>query len=320
MTDQPELVTLNDMLAAQAVIQAKVHRTPLTSSTYFSQQTKANLFLKLELFQKTGSFKVRGVTNKLSSLTAEEKANGVITLSAGNHAQAVAWGAAQYNIPATVVMPANSVPSKQAATRGYGGDVILTKGSLLDTCLALQKERNLYLVHPFDDPKIIAGHGTLGLEIVDDVPEVDVVLVGVGGGGLISGVAAAVKAKRPTARVIGVEPEGAPTMTESLAKGEPVHLSSTNTVADGLSAPFVGHHNLAHVQQWVDEVVLVSDSEILQALRLIWARCKVLAEPAACASIAALLSGKVSVPTGANVVCVISGGNVDLASIQRLLS
>ena len=319
MAQNAELVTLDEILQARETIAGKVHRTPMTHSSYFSDQVDSEVFLKLELFQKTGSFKVRGVTNKMQSLTDEEKEKGVISLSAGNHAQAVAWGAAQYNIPATIIMPANSVSSKQAATRDYGGEVLLTDGNLLDYCLAVQKARDLYLVHPFDDPKIIAGHGTAGLEIVEDVPNADVVIVGIGGGGLISGIAAAIKAKNPRTRIIGVEPEGAPTMTRSLAKGAPEHLSELNTVADGLAAPFVGQHNLNHVQQFVDEVLLVSDVEILNALTLIWSRCKVLAEPAACASVAALLSGKIEIPSGATVVCMISGGNVDLAGIQALL-
>ncbi|MEM7030707.1 MAG: threonine/serine dehydratase [Chloroflexota bacterium] len=319
MTDAKHLVSHDDILQAQDVIKDKVHRTPTMRSSYFSDQLGLNLHLKLELFQKTGSFKVRGVTNKMKSLTPQEKQNGVISLSAGNHAQAVAWGAAQYGIPATIIMPANSVPSKQAATQGYGGEVLLTDGNLLDYCLEVQQARNLYLVHPFDDLKIIAGHGVAGVEVMEDVPDVDTVLVGIGGGGLISGVATAIKSQNPSVTVIGVEPTGAPTMTRSLAKNAPEHLSQLNTVADGLAAPFVGQHNLHHVQQFVDEVILVTDAEILQALRLIWERCKVLAEPAACASVAALLSGKVRPKPGSTVLCMISGGNVDLAAVQTLL-
>jgi threonine dehydratase len=315
----PELVHLDQIYQAREIISAKVHRTPLMGSTYLSEATNTHLSLKLELFQKTGSFKVRGVTNKMNSLTDVEKRNGVISLSAGNHAQAVAWGAAQYGIPATLIMPANSVPAKQAATRGYGAEVLLTDGHLLDYCLQIQKERDLYLVHPFDDPKIIAGHGTIGLEIVEDVPEVEYVIVGIGGGGLMSGISAAVKQLKPDVTVIGVEPEGATTMTQSLAKGEPVYLDSVNTIADGLAAPFVGKHNLRHVQEFVDDIVIVSDDEIRSAMRDVWARCKVVAEPAACASVAALLSEKVKLPAGANVVCMVSGGNVNWDVLGSLL-
>ena len=313
------LVQLDQIRQAWQTIGRKVHRTPLMGSTFFSEATNTNLSLKLELFQKTGSFKVRGVTNKMNSLTDDEKRNGVISLSAGNHAQAVAWAAAQYGIPATLIMPTNCVPAKQAATRGYGAEVMLTDGHLLDYCLQIQKERDLYLVHPFDDPKIIAGHGTIGLEIIEDVPDVEYVIVGIGGGGLMSGISAAVKQLKPDVTVIGVEPEGATTMTQSLAKGEPVYLDSVNTIADGLAAPFVGQHNLRHVQEFVDEIVIVSDDDIRAAMKDIWARCKVVAEPAACASVAALVSGKISVPTEANVVCMVSGGNVDWDVLGSLI-
>jgi threonine dehydratase len=217
-------------------------------------------------------------------------------------------------------MPANSVQSKVEATRNYGGEVLFTDGNLLEFCLSIKKERNLYLVHPFDDPKVIAGHGSLGLEIVEDIPDVDVVIVGIGGGGLISGIAAAVKAKKPDVKVIGVEPQGACAMSQSLQKGEPVHLDRVDTVADGLSAPFAGEYTLAHVQKFVDDVVIVSDAEILKALRIIWERCKVLAEPAASSTLAALLSNKIEIPEGAAVVCVLSGGNVNMDDIQKLIN
>ena len=313
------IVTLEEILAAREVISSRVHRTPTVSASYLGQLTGTKLHLKLELFQKTGSFKVRGVINKLSSLRQAERKKGVISLSAGNHAQAVAWAAQQFGIQSTIIMPAKSVQSKLDATRGYGGEVLQTDGNLLEFCLSVQEERDLLLVHPFDDPEIIAGHGTIGLEILEDLPEPDYVIVGVGGGGLISGIAAAVKGRRPETKIIGVEPEGAPTMSRSLAEQAPVHLDRIDTIADGLGAPFVGHLNLVHVQRFVDEVVMVSDAEILRALRLVWERCKVLAEPAASASVAALLSNKIEIPEGARVVCVLSGGNVDLDGIHNLL-
>ena len=312
------LTTLAEIRAAREIIKDKVHRTPLAYSTFFSEATGANVYLKHELFQKTGSFKVRGVSNKMVSLTDEEKRKGVVTLSAGNHAQAVAWSATQYGIPSTVVMPAKSLVSKQEATRGYGGEVILSHGNLLEDCLRIQKERDLYLVHPFDDLKIIAGHGTCGLEIMEDVPNVDVVIVAVGGGGLISGVAAAVRQIKPNTIVYGVEPEGADGMMRSLAKGEPVSLS-VNTIADGLAAPFVGEHTLRHTQAFVDQVVTVSDDEIRAALKLLWERTKLFGEPAAAAPLAAMLNNKLDIPAEANVVAIVCGGNVDLNSLQNLL-
>ena len=314
------LVTLDQIKQAWSVIKNKVHRTPMIRSTYFSNKTGHNIYLKEELFQKTGSFKVRGVSNKMHSLTAEQRAKGVVTISAGNHAQAVAWSAAQYGTSATVVMPANSVVSKQEATRDYGGEVILTDGPLLDTMLKIQKERDLVFVHPFDDPLIIAGHGTCGLEIVEDLPTIDVVLIGVGGGGFISGVAAAVKQLAPQAKIYGIEPEGAPTMTKSLEKGEPVTLGAIETIADGLSAPFAGEHNLAHVQAFVDDIILVSEEEIKHALRLIWDRTKLLAEPAAAAAMAGLLTSKLDIPAGSNVCAIMCGGNVNFDDVSNLLS
>jgi len=316
----PTLITLDQISAARQVIADRIHHTPTISAGYLGQLAQVRLQLKLELLQKTGSFKVRGVLNNLHHLSMAEKQKGVITLSAGNHAQALAWAAGQLNIPATVVMPATAVRSKVEATQGYGGQVILTAENLLDTCLQLQKERDLTLVHPFDHPMTIAGQGTVGLEVVEAVPDVEVVIVGVGGGGLISGVGAALKSSKPAVRIIGVEPEGAPTMSHSLARGEPVHLDRLNTIADGLAAPFVGPHTLAHTQAYVDQMVLVSDDQIGQAMRLIIERCKVVAEPAAAATVAALLSGKIDLPAGAKVVCLLSGGNVDLDSLQRLLA
>lgn len=319
MLPETDLVQPSDLQAARERIAGRVHRTPTMGSAYLGERSGTRVFLKLELFQKTGSFKVRGVLNRLHRLTPEERARGVVTLSAGNHAQALAWAAAESGIRATVVMPAGAVRSKVEATRGYGGEVVLTEGDLLGTCLAIQEERGLTLVHPFDDPLVIAGQGTVGMEILEDVPEADVVIAGVGGGGLIAGVAAAVGAGRPGARVIGVEPEGAPTMTRSLERGEPARLERLDTVADGLAAPFAGRHNLAHVQRLVDRVLLVEDREIVQAMRLLLERCKVLAEPAAAASVAALLSGRLDLPRGATVVCVLSGGNIDAERLRTLL-
>ncbi len=312
------LVSCEEIDRAWLQIADHVHRTPLGQSSYFSQRIGTPIYLKQELFQKTGSFKVRGVLNKLQSLPADASEKGVITLSAGNHAQAVAWAATQSAIPATVVMPANSVVSKQMATREYGGEVILTEDNLLATCLEIQAERGAYLVHPFDDRLIIAGHGTVGNEILQDVPDVDVVVVGVGGGGLIAGVAAAIKQVRPKVRIIGVEPEGAAAMTKSLAKGEPVHLDKVDTIADGLAAPFVGEHNLRHVQAFVDQVVLVREDDIRVALRMIWERTKLLAEPAAATTLAALLTEKVSFQPGEKVCCILCGGNVDLDNLPSL--
>jgi threonine ammonia-lyase medium form len=319
MASEKNLIGQADILAAREVIAGRVHRTPVVGSSYLGERAKVRLFFKLELFQKTGSFKPRGVLNKLHHLSPIDKQKGVITLSAGNHAQALAWAATGLGVLSTVVMPASSLRSKIEATQGYGGEVILTEGDLLETCLTIQRERGLTLVHPFDDPMIIAGQGTVGMEILEDMPEVDAVIVGVGGGGLISGIATALKAEKPAVKVIGVEPEGASAMAQSLRRGEPMHLDRVNTVADGLAAPFAGQHTLAHVQAYVDDMVIVSDEEIVEAMGLILERCKVVAEPAAASTLAALLSDQVSLPQGSTVVCVLSGGNVDRERLKALL-
>lgn len=313
------MVELSQILSAAEYIRGRLHRTPVARSTFLGEQIGGRLLLKLEMFQKTGSFKPRGVLNNLRHLTQAEKRRGVISLSAGNHAQALAYAAAQEGIASTIVMPANAVESKVDATRTYGGEVIQTAGDLLETTLRIQAERDLTLVHPFDHPMTIAGTGTVGLEILEDVPDVDVVVAGIGGGGLISGIAAAIKQRKPKTTVIGVEPEGAPGMTRSLARGEPVHLDRVSTIADGLAAPFVGEHNLAHVQRYVDEVVVVTDEEIVRALVLILERCKVLAEPAAAATLAALCSARYRVPPASTVVCVLSGGNIDHVRLRSIL-
>lgn len=319
MSANTPLITLQDAEAAREVIAGRLHRTPVMRSTYLGEQAGVRLWLKMELFQKTGSFKPRGVLNRLSHLSAEEKARGVITLSAGNHAQAVAWATQQAGISALVVMPAGAVQSKVAATRGYGAEIVQTDGDLMETCLALQKERDLTLIAPFDHLDVIAGQGTVGLEIVEDVPDVDWVFVGVGGGGLISGISAVVSAQRPAASIIGVEPENSDVMSRSLKSGRPIPAQRMKTIADGLAAPFTGFHNLAHVQTFVDQMITVSDDQIVQAMRLIMERCKVVPEPAGAASVAGLLSGKAGVTPGATVVCVVSGGNVDRERLKQLL-
>jgi threonine dehydratase len=315
------LVSLDDVRRAREVIAGRVHRTPLLSATLLGRQTGTRLFVKAENLQKTGSFKPRGVLNKLRSLTPEEKRRGLITISAGNHAQALAYAAAVEGLRCVVVMPESASPTKVAASRGYGAEVVLhgTVHEALEEMHELRESRGLTLVHPYDDPFVIAGQGTVGLEILEDLPDVDLVIVPVGGGGLISGIAAAVKRARPSARVIGVEPEGAPTVTDALRAGRPVRLERVATIADGLTAPIAGDHTLAHVRALVDEVVLVSDDEIAEALRVVLQYTKLLAEPAGAAGIAALLARRVTVPADARAAAVVSGGNADLARLRQVL-
>ena len=319
MANSDALVGLDDIRGAAEVIAPHVHRTPITSSAYLGDLIGVELHLKLEMFQKTGSFKPRGVLNKMANLSDAEKMRGVVSLSAGNHAQALAYAATMAGAPSVIVMPSGAVRAKVEATRGYGGEVVLTDEDLLKTALGIQRERGMTLVHPFDDLHTIAGTGTLGLELLGDVPQVDVAICGIGGGGLISGVAAALKLQKPDVRVIGVEPEGAPGMTLALEKGEPVHMTTLDTVADGLAAPFVGQRNLDHVRAFVDDVITVQDSQIVEAMRLLLERVKVLAEPAGAASLAALISGQVELRGGESVVCALSGGNVDGGRLAELL-
>ena len=313
------MIKLRDITNAQQIIAGRVHRTPLMSSMTLGRRTNAHLHFKAEVFQKTGSFKPRGAINKLHHLTAEERKRGVITISSGNHAQGLAYAASLFGISATVVMPHTTPANKVSATRGYGAEVVLTEGDIFTTCLEIQKERNLTLVHPFDDPHVVAGQGTIGLEILDDLPEVDAVFVPVGGGGLISGIATAIKLSKPAVKIVGVEPIGASAMWQSLQRKALVHLDKIDTIAEGLATPFVGELNLALVQKYVDELVLVSDDEMIEALGLILEWCKILTEPAGAAGFAALLFKKANIPSGSEVVCLLSGGNIDSSRLGHLL-
>ena len=313
-------LTLEDIEGARRRIDDRVHHTPIFTATTLGEMADLNLSLKAELFQKTGSFKPRGVFNKLLSMDDAERSRGLVSLSAGNHAAALAYAARALRTNATIVMPATVVPAKIEATRGYGGEVVLTEERLLEVCLEIQRERNLVLVHPFDDLSVMAGQGTVGLEILEDVPDADAVIVPIGGGGLISGIATAVKLQRPSVELIGVEPEGADAMSQSLEQGRPVHLDHVETVADGLAAPFAGEHTFPHVQRLVDGIVRVSDQDIVKALRLLIGRCKLAAEPSGAAALAALLTGRTGLRAGSRVVCVVSGGNVAMDRLRSLLS
>lgn len=318
MNAAPALVTLSDVQSAAERIRGFVHRTSQQSSAYLSDAVGAVVSLKLELFQKTGSFKARGVINTLRQLSEIDRKRGVISLSAGNHAQALAWGASQLGIESTIVMPMTAVASKVAATKGYGGTVVQTDGDLLAAALQLQAERGLTLVHPFDDVRVIAGQGTVGLEIMEDEPHVDVVIVACGGGGLLSGVAAAVKQLRPDVRIIGVEPEGANSMRLSLDAGSPQRVPRLNTVADGLAAPFAGVHNYAHVKTFVDDLLVVPDSDIIAGMRVLMERCKLFAEPSAGAAIAPLMNGMLSFDSNTRIVPIVCGGNIDLERLHTI--
>jgi threonine dehydratase len=305
-------VTIDDVERAARTIAGRVHRTPLLRSGTLSEQLDADVRFKAELFQRTGSFKVRGALNRLTQLTDEEKGRGVISISAGNHAQAVAWAAREEGIDALIVMWQGADALKVAATRGYGAAIDqeaespTTAFDRLDVLLA---ETGRTLVHPFNEPAVIAGQGTIALEILEDGPVPDVVIVPVGGGGLVSGIAVALKARRPDVRVIGVEPELSTALHDGLAAGRSVPVTPASK-ADALSAPFAGDNCVEICAALGVELVLVSDDDLSGAFRWLYARMKLACELGAAASTAALLSGKVAVDPGQNVVALVSGGNV----------
>lgn len=315
------MIGLEEVQAAQRLIAGRLHRTPLVSSTKIGEMLGVPLFFKVECWQKTGSFKVRGVLNKLATLSQAERQAGLVAASAGNHAQALAWAAAAENLACTVVMPETAPAAKIAATQAYGAKISFqpTFFTLFSHAQELAAEHGYTFVPPFDDPAIVAGQGTIGLEILEDLPEAATVVVAIGGGGLIAGVALAIKSLRPDVRVIGVEPTGAAKMWQSRQQGRAMRLESVQTIADGLAAPFAGELPFAIVQKYVDDLVLVSDDEIRQAMVLILERTKILAEPAGAASLAALLSGKIDLAPKSPVVAIISGGNVDVARLGQLL-
>jgi threonine dehydratase len=299
---------VEDLLAAREAIAGRLHRTPMFSSAMLGELTGARVFLKAELFQKTGSFKTRGVLTNLAAITPEQRARGVISISAGNHAQALAWGARAEGLDALLVMWRGASEAKIEATRAYGAEVDLEAGGpaeAFERLAELEGETGRTLVHAFDHPLTIAGQGTVGLEIVEDLPEADVLVVPVGGGGLISGIAVAAQGRR----VVGVEPELSRAMYEALAAGKPVHVTP-ESIADGLSPPFAGEHCLAICRERVEQVVLLTENELKEGMRFCYRAAKLAAEPAGAAAIAALLAGKVPLSPGETVVAVVSGGNV----------
>jgi threonine dehydratase len=315
-------LSLDDVVAAREAIGGRLHRTPTFTSATLSRLTGAEVFLKAELFQRTGSFKPRGVLTKLASLTADEKRAGVITISAGNHAQAVAWASAREGIDALVVMWETASATKVEAARGYGAAVDTEAAGIPEAFERLERlrvESGRTLVHPYDDPVVIAGQGTIGLEITEDVPDADVVLVQVGGGGLISGIATAVKGMRPGTRVVAVEPELSAALHESLEAGRPVTVQPTS-IADGLAGPYAGERCVEICSALGVESVLVSEDELAEGFRFVYARAKLACEVAGAATTAALLAGKVQLAGGERVVAVVSGGNIAPETASAILA
>jgi threonine dehydratase len=306
-----------DVEAAAAVIAGRLHRTPLFSSETLGARFGGRAFLKAELFQKTGSFKPRGVLVKLASLTADEKAKGVISISAGNHAQALAWAAAAEGIDCLLVTWRDASPPKVAATRGYGARVDQEAADHIEAfarVAQLERESGRTLVHPFDDPLIVAGQGTVGLEIAQDASDVDVVVVPVGGGGLVSGIASAL----PDKRIVAVEPESSATLHMALGAGEPVEFAP-KSIADALNAPIAGRLPLQICTELGVESILVTDDDIRAGFRFLYERAKLAAEPGAAAGVGALLAGKVPEVDGETVAVVVSGGNVAAETAAAIL-
>jgi threonine dehydratase len=315
------LPSVRDFEAARARMTPHVYHTPLLTSRMLSERTGYEVRLKAELFQRTGSYKIRGPLNKFTYLSDEQNRRGVICSSAGNHAQGVALAARIHGIHAVVCMAANATPSKVEATRAYGAEVVL-HGTIWDEANERAKElvaeRGYTYIHPFDDEQLIMGQGTVGLEIARDWPEVDVVVVPIGGGGLISGIAMAVKSLNPKIRVIGVESSGAPGMQRSVQEGRLVTLDRVDCIIDGLRVKRVGEKTFEIVRQYVDEIVTLPDEQIFDAVVWTMHHAKLVPEGAAAAPVGALLHGLVKAPAGSKVVCVLSGGNVNLDQLRGL--
>jgi threonine dehydratase len=324
-------VTLAAIRETRALLGDRIHHTPMLSSATAARVASHNagaaladgrLYLKGEHLQKTGSFKPRAALARISSLTPDERRRGAITISAGNAGQAYAWAAREAGVPMTVVMPAAAVPSKVAACLEYGAEVLLHGahvGESLERLEEVRRERNLVLVHPYDDPEVLLGNGSCGLEILEDLPDIDVLVIAVGGGGLMGGVAVAVREVRPRTRIYAVEPTGSDALNRAMAAGEPVRLVPSS-VADGLNAPSAGHLALDVARRYLEGVITIDDATILSGLRFSVERLKQVVEPAGAAALAAVLAGAVPIRHGDRVAVILSGGNVATDRLGALLA
>ena len=312
--------TYENILKANSMRGSEIKKTPLIYSPTFSEQTESQIYLKAEFRQKTGSFKIRGAYYKIKSLSEEEKKNGVVAASAGNHAQGVAFASSLEKIPCTIVMPKNASPAKVAATKGYGAKVIL-EGTNYDESSAKAKEISAQtgatIIHAFDDPQIIAAQGVIGLEILEDLPDVDEVYLPIGGGGLAAGTLIAIKEKNPNVRVVGVQSNSFPSMHDSVKNGSRTESGGERTIADGISVKLPGQMTYEIIHRLIDEIVLVDDTEIAKSMFLLMERMKFVVEPAGAASLAYLISKKPS--PGKKVVAVLAGGNVDMYLLGQIV-
>jgi len=314
-------LSFDDIVASQSIQGNVIRRTPMELSATFSQMTDSKIYLKSECLQKTGSFKVRGAYAKIYSLSKEEKKKGVVAASAGNHAQGVAFASALEHIPCTIIMPVNASPAKVAATRAYGANVVLD-GTIYDEswakALEISDKTGGQIIHAFDDQKVIAAQGVIGLEIMQDLPDVDEIYLPVGGGGLAAGVLRAVKTKKPNVKVIGVQSSAFPAMKNSLDAGKLESVEGMQTIADGISVKKPGEFTFKIINELIDEIVLVDDSQIVKAMFLLMERTKLVVEPAGAISLAYLLDKK---PTkGKKAVSILSGGNVDMYLLGQIVA
>ena len=312
--------SIDDFNNTLSDINKYIHKTPIVSSSSLNKIYNSNIFFKLELFQKTGSFKTRGAINKLLKLSDLERDKGVITISAGNHAQAISWACSQFNIKSKIVMPFDASPSKVEATKSYGGEVILTKNNMMDECNDIKEKEGLTFVHPFDDIDIILGQGTIGLEIIEKLNNIDYAFISIGGGGLISGIACVLKSINPKIKIIGIEPINSNVMTKSISSNKPETFDTNinKTLADGLAAPFAGNLTFEFVKKYVDEIINVSENEMIESMRVIIERLKVIPEAAASACFVPILKNKLSIKKNTNSIIVLCGGNIDLDKLKKL--
>jgi threonine dehydratase len=314
-------VSLAEIRTAMDRIRESIYLSPCARSEYFSQLTGNSVYLKLDNLQRTGAFKERGALNKLLTLTTEERSRGVIAASAGNHAQGVAYHAGRHGIRAEICMPLTTPLIKVSATKSYGAEVILHGANYDEACeeaVRRSQQFGMTFVHPFDDEVVIAGQGTMGLEILQQVPDIEAVIAPIGGGGLIAGVACAVKATNPHVRVIGVQPARLPSMKVAIAEGHPVTLSPAATIADGIAVRRAGEKTLPLIQKYVDDIVTVDEEEIANAILLLLEREKTLAEGAGAAAIAALINRKTPL-SGKKIAVLVCGGNIDVSLLSRIM-
>jgi threonine ammonia-lyase medium form len=317
-----DTVTFSDVQSAAERLRGQAHRTPVVTSRTFDQIAGCSVFFKCENLQRGGAFKFRGAYNALSQLTSEQRQRGVVAFSSGNHAQGLALAAKVLGTPATVVMPSDAPQIKVEATRGYGADIVLydrLTGDRETIARQLADERGLTIIPPFDHPHIIAGQGTAALELFQDVPDLDVLITPVGGGGLISGCATTAKAMRPGVRVVGVETEPANDAWQSLRTGQRVTIAPPDTIADGIRTTSLGVITFEIMRRLVDEIALVTDADVIEAMRFMLLRMKLLAEPTGAVSVAALMAHKVDGIAGKRVGVIVSGGNADPTMVLRIL-